>query len=245
MKKGVTIAALFCILLLFSATTLTATQSPLSTQRQSLTVGDVTITFREGLHVETKHIEGAEANKLIAEALSNEDTKELRTFLINHDFTPKTDEAGVIKLIWNDENEASSGEKIGVLLPFQDKSGEGRLAAIYLEKTLDSDDESDDWAVTVTAGILELENDLRIIKQYQYQDEEATLTGESTFDVGEHHSFCEWAMAALCGTGGGLACYLLAVSLGITTGLGGLALAVICGLIAALGCYAATIYVCG
>lgn len=53
--------------------------------------------------------------------------------------------------------------------------------------------------------------------------------------------WCEWAMGALCGA----ACYAVAAALGITTGLGGLALATVCGLITALGCTAATKKVCG
>ncbi|MFK8795027.1 halocin C8 precursor-like protein [Planococcus plakortidis] len=57
-------------------------------------------------------------------------------------------------------------------------------------------------------------------------------------------SFCEYAVGALCGTGGGVACYALAGALGITTGLGGLGLAAICALVGSVGCTAATDQIC-
>ncbi|MGF7013367.1 halocin C8-like bacteriocin domain-containing protein [Ornithinibacillus bavariensis] len=59
------------------------------------------------------------------------------------------------------------------------------------------------------------------------------------------YGWCEWVVGALCGTGGGAGCFALAAALGITTGVGGLALASVCGLIGALGCTAATIAICG
>lgn len=59
------------------------------------------------------------------------------------------------------------------------------------------------------------------------------------------NSWCEWAVGALCGAGGGAACYAIAVGLGLTTGIGGFALATVCGLIGALGCTAATKKICG
>ncbi|UXH46118.1 halocin C8 precursor-like protein [Rossellomorea vietnamensis] len=57
--------------------------------------------------------------------------------------------------------------------------------------------------------------------------------------------FCEYAVAGLCGTGGGVACYGVAAALGITTGLGGLGLAAVCSLIGSLGCAAASDQICG
>jgi len=57
--------------------------------------------------------------------------------------------------------------------------------------------------------------------------------------------WCEWVVGALCGTGGGIACFALAAALGITTGVGGLTLAGVCGLIGALGCTGATLTICG
>lgn len=56
--------------------------------------------------------------------------------------------------------------------------------------------------------------------------------------------WCEWAVGALCGTGGGAACYGTAAGLGITTGVGGFALATVCSLISSLGCTAATNKIC-
>lgn len=58
-------------------------------------------------------------------------------------------------------------------------------------------------------------------------------------------SWCEWAVGALCGAGGGAACYALALALGITTGIGGFSLATVCALIGSLGCTAATKKICG
>jgi halocin C8-like bacteriocin domain-containing protein len=58
-------------------------------------------------------------------------------------------------------------------------------------------------------------------------------------------SFCSYAISALCGTGGGVACYAAAGALGITTGVGGLGLAAVCSLISSLGCSAATDRICG
>jgi hypothetical protein len=58
-------------------------------------------------------------------------------------------------------------------------------------------------------------------------------------------SFCHWAMAALCGAGGGAACYGLCGIAAIVNVLGGLGCAVACGLIASLGCAGATCVVCG
>lgn len=59
------------------------------------------------------------------------------------------------------------------------------------------------------------------------------------------YGWCEWAVGALCGAGGGAGCYALALALGITTGIGGFSLATVCGLIGALGCTAATKKICG
>ncbi|MHB7942304.1 halocin C8 precursor-like protein [Staphylococcus capitis] len=60
-----------------------------------------------------------------------------------------------------------------------------------------------------------------------------------------NRGWCEWAVGALCGTGGGAACYAAAAGLGITTGVGGFALATVCSLIGSLGCTAATNKICG
>lgn len=57
--------------------------------------------------------------------------------------------------------------------------------------------------------------------------------------------FCEYAVGALCGTGGGVACYALAGALGITTGVGGVSLAAVCALVGSVGCTAATNQICG
>lgn len=57
--------------------------------------------------------------------------------------------------------------------------------------------------------------------------------------------FCEAAMAALCGTGGGAACYGTCGIKAIATKIGGLACAIVCGLISSLGCYGATVKICG
>lgn len=57
--------------------------------------------------------------------------------------------------------------------------------------------------------------------------------------------FCEWAVGALCGTGGGAACYGACIALGLVSGPGGLGCAAVCALIASLGCTAATNKICG
>ncbi|WP_082233103.1 halocin C8 precursor-like protein [Halobacillus massiliensis] len=57
--------------------------------------------------------------------------------------------------------------------------------------------------------------------------------------------FCEYAVTALCGAGGSVGCYALAGALGITSGIGGVALAAVCGMIGSLGCAAATDAICG
>ncbi|ELK47856.1 MULTISPECIES: halocin C8 precursor-like protein [Bacillaceae] len=57
--------------------------------------------------------------------------------------------------------------------------------------------------------------------------------------------FCEYAVTALCGAGGSAGCYALAGALGITSGVGGVALAAVCGMIGSLGCAAATDAICG
>lgn len=56
---------------------------------------------------------------------------------------------------------------------------------------------------------------------------------------------CEWAMSALCGTGGSAGCYGVCIALGLVSGPGVLGCAAVCGLIATLGCTAATKKVCG
>ncbi|PGZ27586.1 hypothetical protein COE50_26050 [Bacillus anthracis] len=79
----------------------------------------------------------------------------------------------------------------------------------------------------------------KVISQEKFYDDTVNNLGENT------RGWCEWAMAALCGAGGGAACYAVAAGLGITTGVGGVALATVCGLIGSLGCTAATNAVCG
>ncbi|GAB3651834.1 halocin C8-like domain-containing protein [Glycomyces tarimensis] len=56
---------------------------------------------------------------------------------------------------------------------------------------------------------------------------------------------CEWAVGALCATGGGAGCYGACVALGLVSGPGGLGCATVCSLIAFLGCQAATETICG
>ena len=60
----------------------------------------------------------------------------------------------------------------------------------------------------------------------------------------KERGWCEWAVGALCGTGGAAGCWATATALGITTGWGGFSLATICGLISSLGCTGATNYIC-
>lgn len=60
----------------------------------------------------------------------------------------------------------------------------------------------------------------------------------------KERGWCEWAVGALCGTGGAGGCWAAAAALGITTGWGGFSLATICGLITSLGCTGATNYIC-
>ena len=60
----------------------------------------------------------------------------------------------------------------------------------------------------------------------------------------KERGWCEWAVGALCGTGGAGGCWAAATALGITTGWGGFSLATICGLISSLGCTGATNYIC-
>lgn len=60
----------------------------------------------------------------------------------------------------------------------------------------------------------------------------------------KERGWCEWAVGALCGTGGAGGCWAAAAALGITTGWGGFSLAAICGLITSLGCRGATNYIC-
>lgn len=57
--------------------------------------------------------------------------------------------------------------------------------------------------------------------------------------------WCEWAVGALCGTGGGVACYGACAALGFANGIAGLSCAAVCGLISALGCTGATAAICG
>ena len=56
---------------------------------------------------------------------------------------------------------------------------------------------------------------------------------------------CEWAVAAICGTAGGVACYGACLALGLVGGPGGLGCTVVCGLIVSLGCAGAVGIVCG
>lgn len=64
-------------------------------------------------------------------------------------------------------------------------------------------------------------------------------------DTTRSRGVCEWAMGALCGTGGGAACYGACAALGLVSGPGGLGCAAVCALISSLGCTAATKKVCG
>lgn len=75
---------------------------------------------------------------------------------------------------------------------------------------------------------------------------EVIADGDSPkIDSTRSRGVCEWAMGALCGTGGGVACYGACVALGLVSGPGGLGCAAVCALISSLGCTAATNKVCG
>lgn len=56
---------------------------------------------------------------------------------------------------------------------------------------------------------------------------------------------CEWAVGALCGTGGGVACYFVCIGLGLVSGPGGVGCAAACALVGSLGCIGATNAICG
>lgn len=71
------------------------------------------------------------------------------------------------------------------------------------------------------------------------------INNSSNNDQFTTYGFCEYAIAALCGTGGGAACWAAAAGLGITTGVGGFALSTVCALISSLGCQAASDSICG
>lgn len=64
-------------------------------------------------------------------------------------------------------------------------------------------------------------------------------------DTTRTRGVCKWAMNAICGTGGGAACYGACIGVGLASGPGGLGCAAVCRLISALGCSAATKKVCG
>jgi halocin C8-like bacteriocin domain-containing protein len=68
--------------------------------------------------------------------------------------------------------------------------------------------------------------------------------GHST-QVATAAGICEWAVAALCGTGGGIGCYGACIALGLVNGPGGIGCAAVCALIASLGCTEATHKICG
>ncbi|EHM70559.1 hypothetical protein SEVCU012_0541 [Staphylococcus pettenkoferi VCU012] len=85
----------------------------------------------------------------------------------------------------------------------------------------------------------------------QYYDENFKTTTKNKIEEDSYKNlppkergWCEWAVGALCGTGGAGGCWAAAAALGITTGWGGFSLATICGLITSLGCTGATNYIC-
>ncbi|MGG0657559.1 halocin C8 precursor-like protein [Rummeliibacillus pycnus] len=87
-----------------------------------------------------------------------------------------------------------------------------------------------------------INKDGNVISQDDFYDQAVKEMKKNTIST---LGWCEWAVGALCGAGGGAACWALAIALGITTGIGGFSLATVCGLIGALGCTAATIKICG
>lgn len=58
-------------------------------------------------------------------------------------------------------------------------------------------------------------------------------------------NWCDWAVGALCATGGGAGCYGLCLALGLVSGPSAIGCAAACALIGFLGSAAATYYICG
>jgi len=57
-------------------------------------------------------------------------------------------------------------------------------------------------------------------------------------------SWCNTAISLLCGAGGAAGCWAAAAALGLTTGVGGVALSAVCGAISSLGCAGAANAIC-
>lgn len=90
------------------------------------------------------------------------------------------------------------------------------------------------------------ENELVITPEKFIIDAEKNIkdAGKNIDEASTYATFCEYAISALCGTGGGVLCYAAAGALGITTGVGGVALAGVCALIGSIGCTAASDRIC-
>lgn len=77
---------------------------------------------------------------------------------------------------------------------------------------------------------------------------EAPGTGTCALQAGDAtimaSNWCVGIVTALCGTGGGIGCYLACAALGLVSGVGGLTCAGVCGLIGALGCWGAVSAIC-
>lgn len=89
---------------------------------------------------------------------------------------------------------------------------------------------SNDVVVTKTGTRFE---PLDYVEHVRSQNENSTLIS------------CDQAVTALCGLGGGAACYGACLALGLVSGPGGLGCAAVCGLIAAVGCAEAQRRICG
>ncbi len=208
--------------------------------RQLMTYGDITFVLREGLHIEIEEISKSHANKQVASVRTNNDVRILRAVLRDYGFTPRFNEAEVLQLGWSD-TQTGNGVFTNTFLPFRDRNKLGREAVISFQEQVKCSGES---SYVIEATIIKPINENHYtIRTYQIQDG-VISEKEITIYPGQPNSFCTWAMAALCGIGGGAACWALAVALGIKTLGAGFGISVICGLIASLGCAGATIVVC-
>lgn len=154
--------------------------------------------------------------------------------------------------------------RVGVSFIIGERIGQDNLAYVELLYDLDQNtveaykllygEEKDNGLINIRMDVngeeafsMDINENGEIIEDGQIISQEAFYEKVVGDQGGGYTTFgwCEWAVGALCGAGGGAGCYALALALGITTGIGGLSLATVCGLIGALGCTAATKKICG
>lgn len=233
--------ACFTVILPFSNTTLAAKQSVDGLEKPTSNVesDEFDSILKEVKGTETykslaedTNIDSLEKSDIVINKVENDSETETAAsvgFIIGEDV--KNDDLAYVEIAYNLSDEKVEFDKEMYASPNED--GTANLKMVVNDEEVFSMNLNDEGEI--------IDEDGQIISQEEFYN-----SAVEDLDDGEisTQGWCEWVVGALCGAGGGAACWGAAAALGITTGVGGVSLATVCSTIGSLGCTGATKAIC-